>query len=212
MINFVVQIHKILTKNTWNWNNIFGYIIVRSILDERLEQAERQILHETSHQSRRSEKRSIKNSSSSSSSSNSSLEESKEMELEINPSDALSSHEFYQKYKESVGREKFANSKVLDKHNISWILDHDWLSEETHWNAFHLIFLILKPGEFGTKQRVSKRTKTTPKTANGPIQKTITREVHTTYSERSELQSALNIGTVGRKNSNVLSILLLYCS
>ena len=120
MINFVVQIHKILTKNKWNWNNIFGYIIVRSILDERLEQAERQILHETSHQSRRSEKRSIKNSSSSSSSSNSSLEESQEMELEINPSDALSSHEFYQKYKESVGREKFANSKVLDKHNIKW--------------------------------------------------------------------------------------------
>ena len=97
----------------------YDYSIVRSILDERLEQAERQILHETSHQSRRSEKRSIKNSSSSSSSSNSSQEESQEMELEINSSDALSSHEFYQKYKESVGREKFTNSKVLNKHNIT---------------------------------------------------------------------------------------------
>ena len=87
-----------------------------------------------------------------------------------------------------------------------------FLSKETHSNAFNLVFLILQPGEFGTKQRVSKRTKTELKTSNGTTQKTITREIHTSYSERSELQSALNIGTVGRKNFSVLSIVISYCS
>ena len=165
-------------------------------LDERIKYAERH----TSNQSRRSETISVQNSSrsrtsSSSSSSNSSLEEGQEMELEIDPNNDFSSQDVYQMYKESVKEGSITKSRVSIKIKseigvkviVKWKLQDIWFP-----------FLILQNDNSGTKRRVSQRKNDKQKTANGTTHKTITEEIRTSYSERSELQSVLNIGTVGR--------------
>ena len=68
----------------------------------------------------------------------------------------------------------------------------------TNCRIFDFHILILQYDNSGTKRRVSQRKNDAQKTANGTTQKTITNEIRTSYSERSELQSVLNIGTVGR--------------
>ena len=55
-----------------------------------------------------------------------------------------------------------------------------------------------KSNKSGTKRRISKRSENKKKTVNETSQQVIDTELRTTHRGRSELQSVLNIGTVGK--------------